>query len=575
MLIADVVESVRLIEADEEGVVSRWLTLVRHVETDLISQGNGRLVNALGDGFMLEFNDAREAVSAALAIQHFSRRQNFGLPPDLHLLLRIGIEVGDVILQTQDVFGHSVNLAARLAGLAGPCEIVISAQVQCQITSGLDADIEDLGDCYLKHVRNPVRAFRIGPPGPRPTIEPGFSLENLLPTIAIIPFTSRCMDSRHDLLGEILAEEIIRKVSGSPELNVISRLSTTGFRGRHATLTTINAHLDADYVLSGIYRVDGQHISLDAELAETKSGHIVWVRRFTDQVPSIVDGEGELIDSVVADVMTTLVLNEVQRARSQALPTLDNYTLLIAGITLMNRVSRQSFEEAGNLLQTLLNRATRQAVAQAWMANWHVLRVTQGWSPDPSQDARLAQACTNRALDVDPECSLALAIDGSIHTYLLKQLDDAQLRYQAAIETNPNNGLAWLLKGTLHAFMDEGKQAVQDTSRALMLSPLDPQRAFHLSLAATACLVDGRHQRAIELARQSLSIDRFHASTYRAKAIAEWQLGLKDEARATVQELLALAPDFTVSKYLKSTPAAPFKTGQEWAKALEGAGVPR
>ncbi len=574
MLIADVVESVRLIESDEEGVISRWLALVRHVETELISECNGRLVNSLGDGFMLEFNDAREAVSVALAIQHVSKRQNFGVPSDQHLLLRIGIEAGDVIIEAEDVYGRGVNLAARLSSLAGPGEIVVSAQVQNRITSGLDADIEDLGNCYLKHVKDPVRAYRVGPPGPRPKIEPGFSLEKLLPTLAVIPFMARRTDPEHDVLGEILAEEIIREVSQSPDLNVISRLSTTGFRGRHAAFERISTHLNADYVVSGVYRVDGQRLTLDVELAETKSEHIVWVHRFTDSIAAILDGQQELIGRIVADVRATMATQEVRRARLQALPTLENYTLLMAGITLMNQTSRQGFEEAKNLLESLLDRATRQPVAQAWMANWHVLRVMQGWSPDPEKDAQLALSHTTRALNTDPECSLALAIDGAVHTNLLRRLDVALERYRAAIDANPNNSLAWLLKGTLHAFTDNGKQAVEDTQHALLLSPLDPHRHFYLSLAATACLANHHYNDAIDLARQSLRANCSHTSTFRTKAVAEWQLGLEQDARATVQELLRLDPQFTVSRYLQRTPAALYATGRRWANALKGAGVP-
>jgi adenylate cyclase len=162
VLVVDVVESVRLIEQDEEGVIARWLSLVNYVEADLLAAGEGRLVKYLGDGMLLAFADVRVAVSAALAIQHASKRQNFGVPPERQILLRIGIEITDVIIEGHDVYGHGVNLATRLASIAGPGEIVISAQVRDQITPILDADIEDLGDCFLKHVQHPVRAYRIG-----------------------------------------------------------------------------------------------------------------------------------------------------------------------------------------------------------------------------------------------------------------------------------------------------------------------------------------------------------------------------------------------------------------------------
>jgi adenylate cyclase len=270
VLVVDIVESVRLIELDEEGAIARWLSLVNHVEADLLATAEGRLVKCLGDGMLLEFSNVQKAVSVAFAIQHASKRLNFGVAPDRHMLLRMGIEISDVIIDQRDVYGHGVNLASRLASLAGPDEIVVSAQVRDRLTPVLDADVEDLGECYLKHVEAPVRAYRIGPPGPRPAITPGFFLGELRPTLAVIPFTAREGTADHRALGEVLAEEMIRELSRSRDVNVISRLSTTAFRGRVVTLAEINAHLKADYVFSGIYRVDGQRMTLDAELAEAQ-----------------------------------------------------------------------------------------------------------------------------------------------------------------------------------------------------------------------------------------------------------------------------------------------------------------
>jgi adenylate cyclase len=574
VLVVDVVESVRLIEQDEEGTIARWLGLVNHVETDLLTAGEGRLVKCLGDGMLLEFADSPLAVATAFAIRHAAKRLNFGVPAERQMLLRMGIEISDVIIESRDVYGHGVNLATRLAGLAGPDEIVISARVRDQITPVLDADVEDLGDCHLKHVQQPVRAYRVGPPGPRPVIQPGLALEALRPTLAVIPFTMLDAAPEHQVVGEVLAEEIIRELSCSPDLNVISRLSTTAFRGRQVTLAEINAHLNADYVLSGVYRVDGSGVRLDAELAETESAHIVWSRRYTDQIAGILGGERELIGRVVADSCSAIIACELRRAQSQALPTLKSYTLLMAAITLMHRLSRHDFQEARSLLQTLIDRATRQSIAHAWLADWHVLRVQQGWSDDPGRDAQLALQCTRQALDNDPKCSLALAIDGFVHTNLLKRFDIAQERYNLALQTNPNDSLAWLLKGTMHAFMGNGTVAVDCTQQALKLTPLDPHRYFYDSLAATAHLAAHQYYRALDLARRSLRANRAHTSTLRAKAIAEWQLGLHATARETAQELLRLEPNLTVSGWLKRSPSAPFRIGKEWMDVLRHVGVP-
>jgi adenylate cyclase len=575
VLIVDVVESVRLMEADEEGVVQRWLRLVDHVVKDVLPANEGRLVKSMGDGMLIEFPAVPLALTAAFAIQRASDIANLGIPAERRLLLRMGAQVGELISGEHDVYGRAVNLAARLTALAGPGEIVVSAGVRDQLTPILDADIEDLGECYVKHMENPVRAYRIGPPGPRPVIEHGTgAMPEMLPTIAVIPFAVRGTEPEHHMLGEIIADEIISALSRAPELHVISRLSTTAFRERNASLLDVCAHLNASYVLYGAYRTIGTHVALDATLAEAKSGRIVWSKAMKGQVAGVLSGEDPLIDRIVAETGAAVLARELQRAQSLALPTLEIYTLLLGAITLMHRLSPQDFERARQMLQTMIDRSPRLAVPYAWLAKWHVLRVQQGWTDDPKAETRLALDCTQRSLNLDPTGSLALTISGLVHTNLLKKLDVAQERYEAALRANPNDSLAWLLKGTMHAFRGEGKLAVDGTRRALRLSPLDPLRYYYDSLAATAALSAGLYERAIELAERSLRANRTHTSTLRAMAIAQWQLGREEDARKTVAELRRLEPTLTVSKYLERHPSSEYETGKIWSRALGSAGLP-
>jgi class 3 adenylate cyclase/tetratricopeptide (TPR) repeat protein len=574
VLVVDLVESVRLIEENEEDAVSRWRGVVERVERDILPACSGRLVKSLGDGMLLEFPGVQPAITAAFSIQHACSRANVGVKPEREMLLRMGMEVGELIADEHDVYGKGVNLAARLTTLAGPGEIVVTAGVRDQLTPTLDADVEDLGECYLKHVQRPVRVYRVGPPGPRPVIEPHAAAEELRPTVAVIPFASRGGDPEHLVLGEVLADEMISALSRTSDLNIISRLSTTAFRGREIALGEVSAHLNASYVLSGSYRVQGNRLILDAELAETKSGRVVWLKSFKGSVAEVLSGEHDLIDRVVAEVGAGVMARELQRAQSQALPTLKSYTLLMGAIALMHRLSLQDFDRARQLLQTLIDRAPRLAIPQAWMAKWHVLRVQQGWSSDTAAEARFALDSTRRALDVDPDCSLALAIDGFVHTNLLKELGVAHQRYEHAIRVNPSDSLAWLLKGMLHAFKGEGKPAVKGTQRALRLSPLDPHRYFYDALAAAAAVAANQHERAIALAQRSLRANRTHTSTYRALAIAQWQLGRHEEARNTVAELMRLEPALTVSKWLERSPSSGYETGKIWSSVLRQAGVP-
>jgi adenylate cyclase len=574
VLVVDVAESVRLMEESEEDTVSRWRSFVQGVTAGILPAHSGRLVKSLGDGMLIDFPQVQEAVKAAFEIQDACVRANQGMPLGRQMLLRMGIQVSELISDEHDVYGRGVNLAARLATLAGPSEIVVSADVRDQLTPVLDADIEDLGECYLKHIREPVRAYRLGSPGPRPVIEAGDTAPDLRPTIAVIPFSHRGTEAGHVILGEILADDIISALSHATDLNVISRLSTTVFRGRNATLDEISAHLRASYVLSGAYRTTRDHIVLAAELAEAQSGRVVCGVELKGKITSVLAGTSDLAERIVKQASAALIARELERAQTQPLPTLQIYTLLLSAITLMHRLSLQDFERARQMLDAVIERVPRQAVPRAWLAKWHVLRVQQGWTDDPDEDANRALQCTRRALDIDENCTLALAVDGCVHTNLLKRLDIGLLRYEHALHVNPNDSLAWLFKGTLHAFKGEGEPAVKATQRALKLSPLDPHRYFYDSLAATVECAAKRYDRAIEAAKRSLRLNRKHSSTLRALAVAQWSVGHQDEARATVAELMRLEPGYTISKFLERSPSSEYETGKEWSKALRSAGVP-
>jgi class 3 adenylate cyclase/TolB-like protein len=576
VVFVDMVESGRLIEAHEQETVQRWRALVAHVEREILPRHHGRKVKSLGDGMLLEFHDVPQATAAAFAIHREAGARNAGLPSERHIFLRMGLHMSPLIAHEEDLYGHGVNLAARLMALAGPGEIVASADARDRLTADLDADIEDLGPCYLKHVTEPLRAYRLGPPGPRPLVARGSSaMPELRPTIAVIPFTARGPELKeHEVFGEVLADEIIAALSRTASMRVISRLSTTAFRGRDGNIGAVTEHLRANYVLSGVYRASGDKISATVQLCDAASGEIVWSQVLDGSIVAILNGDDAMIPRIMADIGASVLKHEIARARTMALPTMASYTLMLGAIVLMHRGAAADFDRAGAMLEALTERAPRQAIPHAWLAKWHVLRYNRGRTHDKAVEAKIALDSTKRALDNEPDCTLALTIDGFVHTNLLRRLDIGEERYEQALESNPNESLAWLLKGTLHAFRGEGEPAVEGTERALELSPLDPLRYFYESLAATAAHAAGQYDRAIELAKRALKTNRVHPSTYRALAISQVLSGREEEARRTVERLLTIQPDLTVSSYLENNPSGEFETGKVWADALRRAGVP-
>ena len=479
-----------------------------------------------------------------------------------------------MITDEHDVYGHGVNLAARLTTLAGPDEIVVSADVRDQLTPALDAEIEDLGECYVKHVQQPIRAFRVGAPGEQPVIERGNLAEDLRATIAVIPFRPRALQPTGDVLGQLLADEVISALSHSPEVNVISRLSTSTFQGRDVKLEDVSAYLRADYVLSGSYHADADRVTLKAEMAETRTMQVVWSQTLKGSVNGVIVGDDPLAGRLVSEACAAMMVRELQRSQGKAPQSLQNHTLLLSSIALMHRISPLAFERSQQLLQVLIERTPRLASPYAWMAKWHVLRVTQGWSSDAQADGKAALDNTKRALDRDATLSLAMTVEGQVNTYILKRLDIAEQLYAQALQSNPNDSLAWLLKGTLHAFRDEGKEALRHTRHALKLSPLDPLKYYFLTHAAGASLSARQYQRALALATESLRLNRTHGSTVRVLITALWHLGREEEAQTLGQSLLQLDPSFTISNYLLNAPSAPFTFGKSVVTALRGAGLP-
>lgn len=546
--------------AAEEGRARRMRWLQDIVEQAARAEAGAAAPRQHPRGLSLDFTGAAAAVRTAFAVQRACSDGAAGLDAQPQLLPRMAVQNADAA----DADG--------LASIAGPGGIVVSAPVRDRLVPRLDADIEDLGECWLHAAEAPVRAYRIEPPGTRPLLEPAGAGEELRPMVAVIPFAEH--GDGHASLGEILAEEVIGALSRSADLNVVSRLSTTAFRGRGATLAELSVHLKANYVLSGAYRVSAGTLILGAELAETKTGCVVWAKDLKGSVAGIVDGHDELIARLVGECSSAIMARELERTQSQSLHSLETCTLLIGAITLMHRLSPGDFHRAHDMLLAVAQRAPRHAVPRAWLAKWHVLRVWQNWSPDPAADTRAALDCGKRALDNDSHCSLALAIDGFVHTNLLKSLDVAQQRYDLALRVNPNDSLAWALSGTLHAFKGEGRLAVKGTRHGLRLSPLDLHHYFYDSLAASAEIAAGHYERAIELARRSLRANRLHSSTHRVLLIAQWLAGRRDDARTTVAELMKIEPLLTVSNWLQRSPSSDYPIGKVCAQALRAAGVP-
>ncbi|MCA1376259.1 MULTISPECIES: adenylate/guanylate cyclase domain-containing protein [Bradyrhizobium] len=598
VLLVDLVESVRLMREHEASAVRRWTDFVQLATGQILPRYRGGLVKSLGDGLMARFESVRDAVNAAAEMHRSIAVQNTGRPEDQHFQLRAGINSSTAWSDGTDIYGTGINLAARLATLAGPGETIASeaaheqlatalaslaspgetigsAAARDELTHGVDALCEDLGDCILKHFDKPVRAYRVGPASPHPSLaarrDYGTPME---PTIAVIPFDARKDAEEHLDVGNLIADSVIWCLSRSANLKVISRLSTNIFRGRVSDVAEVSAHLGATYILSGSYVVDADRILVTAELSAARTNQVVWTDRLSGNIGDLLQPESELAHRIAAAVHLSVFDAEVEHILTQPLPTLESYSLLLGSIRLMHRSSREEFLQTRTVLEELINRHGRIAAPRAWLANWYILRMTRGWSEDRKREAAEALSATRAALDRDPSDALALATEGFVYCHMLKDLDAARKRCEQAVDANPSHALGWLYRGTVDAFKGDGEAAVDATRRALKLSPLDPQRYYFESLGATALLSAHRYDEAEELARSSLILNRMHPSTWRVLAIALVSQGRVAEAREALGKMRELEPHLTLDRYIGRLPNADLETGRHWARCLEVAGLP-
>lgn len=306
IVVVDVVESVRLMQANEADVIDRWRRFVDEIRCEVLPSRGGRLVKSLGDGMLLEFGTVRDAGAAALAMQHRVSRYNEGHSEATVMYLRIGVHLADVLVDDLDVYGSGVNLAARLAALGGCGETIVSAPVRAQLVADLDVAIEDLGECYVKHIEQPVHVFRVGPPEvSRPPTVP--LLDQGVPGIAVVPPYPRPGQESEQVWGNVLAEELIAALSKSTHLRVISRMSTEPFRERGTNVGEIAHRLGVQYVLSGSFAIDGAGLAFFGELCEAKSGEMILSLR--ERIPTRgllagdIDATAELASNVAHAVL--------------------------------------------------------------------------------------------------------------------------------------------------------------------------------------------------------------------------------------------------------------------------------
>lgn len=570
VMFVDVVQSVAIIERDELQGIQRIRQLLAECCAEMLARHGGKLLQRMGDGLMLQFSSPREAVAFAEHAHALATR----LSPDQQpLRLRIGVH--RTSLYTDDVayYGLGVNLAARIATEALPGETVVSAEVVDALKPGLDADVDDIGECRLKHVQEPMRLYRARPqrfdPEPPVVIHDDLSAT---PVIAVFPLISRGDDSAAAVVGELVADGLISELSRLRTFRVVSRQST-GMLDQPGQRLASRA-LRPAYTVSGRYMAHGDKLHLWVELRAEQSEEVLWADHYASRLEEILDPQARLLNAICGEITLAIGERALARANFSPLRTLPSCELLFGAIALTGRTSLTHFERPREMLEALIERHRTAVLPRVWLAHWYVIRRAQGLDPSGLDDGSQALFMADRALDLDPHNAHAMATQGFVAMHFRRDFDLARQRLDAAIAEDRSCAWAWLHRGALHAFMSEGDAAERNCAEALACTPFDPMRHFYLAISATAAFTNRRYGRAVDMALESRRHDRYHASTVRVLAMALALDGRVDEAQRVGKELLDLDPALTVERYVARAPSAGFEVCERCAEGLSLAGVP-
>jgi TolB-like protein/DNA-binding SARP family transcriptional activator len=402
-------------------------------------------------------------------------------------------------------------------------------------------------------------------PGPEPRREP---------SIAVLPFRNLTGDPAHDFVAEGLVEDLIEALSRVPNFFVISRLSTLAFRNQDRHPREIGNVLGVRYVLSGSVRVLGDRLRLTIELTDTQSGEALWFAKLDERFFDLFEVQDRLSEMIVRKVAPYLHAAEMKRIRIKRPDSLEAYDLFLRAQENMHNSSRTVFEMSEALFDAAITKDPHYAAALAWRAYWHVLRVGQGWSPDPADDATQADRFARSAIECNSMEPMALAVHGHVASYLYKDFDLAFRRFETALSINANAAPAWLWSAAANACMGNGSQAITEINKAMALSPYDPLMYAYSAVAGMAYLADGQHERAIECGLRSLRENRTYTAAYRLLVMGLVLAGREDEARASARRLLDLEPGLTVAGFRRRYPGSASPHADLFCDALAKAGVP-
>ena len=566
ILAADVAGYSRLIGADEGGTLQEFNAIKVELFDPAIAAHNGRLVKTTGDGFLVEFSSVVDALHCATEIQAHMAERNVAVPTGKRLDFRIGINVGDIVVEGGDIFGDGVNVAVRLEGLADPGGICVSARVQEDATGKLGLAFEDLGEQRLKNIARPARVYRVlagaatswrdRAPLPLPN----------KPSIAVSPFANMSGDPEQDYFVDGTVEEIITALSRYPSLFVIARNSSFTFKGRAINVTQVGHELGVRYVLEGAIRKAGSRIRVTAQLVEAEGGNHVWAERYDRNLADIFMVQDEITEAVTTAIAPAIADAERRTAMRKQPNNLDAWGAYQRGLW---HVSKFSSED-----NTLAQQFFRQAIeldpsfsgGYGGLAVAHTQAAGIYQTYKPNEMIRAAEGWARRAIEVDPN-------DAESHGYhsnalwMLGDHESAVAAAERALALSPNLARGHANLGCALIFSGRAKEGVAALQKSIKLDPYEPMLPSRLNLLAIGHYFAGDYDATVETAKRTIRASPHYPLPYRWLAAALGQLDRLAEAKQALETAISIAPN-VFDRFVRGR--VPWHRPEDHAHMIEG-----
>ncbi|HTC98001.1 MAG TPA: adenylate/guanylate cyclase domain-containing protein [Bradyrhizobium sp.] len=574
---ADVVGYSRLMGADEEGTLASLRTLRRELIHPKFDQHKGRIVKTTGDGMLVEFASVVDAVRCAVEMQREMVVRNLGVPNDQRIEIRVGINLGDIIVEDGDIFGDGVNVAARLEALAEPGGICVSRVVRDQVRDKLDFSFDDMGEQAVKNIARPVRVFHvrvtesaIAPPE-SPT--PMLALPDK-PSLVVLPFQNMSGDPEQEYFVDGMVEEITTAIARLPWLFAIARNSAFTYKGRAVDVKQVAQELGVRYVLEGSVRKAGNRVRIAGQLIDTTTGAHIWAARFDGALDDIFELQDQVASSVAGAIEPKLRQSEIERASRKPSANLTAYDLYLRALAQSYRYTDEAFAEAVVLAREALAIDPSYTPAAAMVGWCRMLQRTQGWGALSDEDTGEACRLARQALEAARDDAETIWQAALTLFFLAGEAAMAAAALDRAMALNPNSANAWLARGIIHAWRNQPEAAIEAIERARRLSPFDPytfRNAYNLAIAHLAAR---RFEQAIEWADRALHDQPRTVTAMRVKVAALAHLGQLDEARAELSRMLAIDPKLTIAGFLGSAHYQAPEVLELYVTGLRLAGLP-